>query len=283
MLAADRLFAYLDRIALDKQPDPTAAGLEMVQRAHRMAIGFENMDVMLGRGISVEPDAVFAKLVGHTRGGYCFEQNLLFGQMLSVMGMASRPLLGRVWLGLAPGVMPPRTHTLRLVSVEGGLWIADAGFGGSYVPVLPLVDGAQATTNDGARHRLRLIGALGKASGQWLLERAGPASATDGRAAPHEDWQPQYSFDLGEVDPADLALSNHWTSTKPDTRFTTACIASIVLEDGFASLNGRRLSMYAGGRGDVMEISRAQDWRTVLADLFRVELSAEEVDALGVF
>ena len=277
------LSLYLARIGLDVAPPATAEGLEKVQRAHRMAIGFENMDVMLGRGISVEPGAVWGKLVARTRGGYCFEQNLVFGQMLAALGFANRPLLGRVWLGLEAGVVPPRTHTLRLVEVSGAAWIADAGFGGSYVPALPLVDGAEAETQDGARHRLRLVGDLGDVRGQWLLERAGPQSATDGRAAAHGDWQAQYSFDLAQVDPADLALSNHWTSSKPGTRFTTQCLASIVLEDGFASLSGRRLSMYAAGRGDMMEMTSAQDWRRVLADLFRVELSADEVAALGLF
>lgn len=281
--AQERLAAYLAHIGLDRPGAADATALETVQHAHRMAIGFENIDVMLGRGIDVEPEAVFAKLVMQGRGGYCFEHNQLFGAMLAELGFANRPLLGRVWLGLAEGIVPPRTHTLRLVAVEGAPWIADAGFGGSYVPALPLVDGAQAATRDGAVHRLRLIGGMGDVRGQWLLERAGPARATDGRAAMHTDWQPQYSFDMAQVDQVDLALSNHWTSTRPATRFTRECIASIVLEDGFASLQGRRLSMYAGGRGDVMEITRAQDWRTVLGDLFRVDLSLQEVEMLVLF
>ena len=270
--AQERLAAYLAHIGMDAPATADAHALEAVQRAHRMAIGFENLDVMLGRGIALEPDAVFAKLVMGARGGYCFEHNHLLGEMLSALGFANRALLARVWLGVEEGVVPPRTHTLRLVAVGGEPWIADAGFGGAYVPALPLVDGARATTSDGARHRLRLIGAPGEVRGQWLVERA---------AGP--DWAPQYSFDLAQVDPADIALVNHWTSTRSGTRFTTACIAAMVLEDGFASLHGRRLSMQAGGRSDVMEITRAQDWRTVLGDLFRVELSVEEVAALGLF
>jgi N-hydroxyarylamine O-acetyltransferase len=34
-----------------------------------------------------------------------------------------------------------------------------------------------------------------------------------------------------------------------------------VLEDGFASLNGRRMSVYSGGRGDVMELANGEDWQ----------------------
>ncbi|NOW46860.1 N-hydroxyarylamine O-acetyltransferase [Novosphingobium sp. SG751A] len=280
---ADRLGLYLARIGLAAPVEPTAQGLAILQRAHRMNIGFENMDVMLGRGISLDPDAIFGKLVMGARGGYCFEQNWLFGTMLAQMGFANRPLLARVWLGL-PEDAPasPLTHTFRLVDLDGQAWIADAGFGGSYVPPMPLTDGATAQTADGAQHRIIRHSAPGSLAGEWLVERLGPAAATDGRAtAP--GWQKQYSFNLNEVAPIDLELSNHWTFTKPETRFTTAWIASIVLEDGFAALNGRRLTMYAGGRGDVMDIAHAQDWRAMLADLFRVELSEDEAAGLKVF
>ncbi|NKJ01431.1 arylamine N-acetyltransferase [Novosphingobium sp. SG707] len=280
---ADRLSLYLARIGLASPVEPTAEGLAILQRAHRMNIGFENMDVMLGRAISLDPDAIFGKLVMGARGGYCFEQNWLFGTMLAQMGFANRPLLARVWLGLSEDApASPLTHTFRLVDLDGEAWIADAGFGGSYVPPMPLADGATAHTSDGAQHRITRHSAPGSLWGEWLVERMGPAAATDGRAtAP--GWQKQYSFNLNEVAPIDLELSNHWTFTKPETRFTTAWIASIVLEDGFAALNGRRLSMYAGGRGDVMEIAHAQDWRAMLADLFRVELSEDEVAGLKVF
>ena len=282
------LDAYLRRIGLSAMPAPDVAGLEAVQRAHRLSIGFENLDVMLGRPIRIEPASIRAKLVeGRPRGGYCFEHNALFGDMLAALGLANRPLLARVWLGMdwpgEPGAMPALVHTLRLVTVAGGLWIADAGFGGAYVPPMPLTDGAQAHTPDGASHRLRQVGAPGDATGVWLLERAGPASATDGRARGHGDFQPQYSFDLGEVVPVDLELSNHWASTRAGTRFTSGCLASIVLEDGFASLNGRRLSLHAGGRGSAEEIADARAWRQVLAEVFRIELSVEEVARLGVF
>jgi arylamine N-acetyltransferase len=267
---------------------PVAAapdGLEAVQRAHRQALGFTNIDVMLGNAITIESAPVADKLLARSRGGYCFEHNQLFGQALGIMGLANRALLGRVWIGATADAQnpPPRTHTLRLVDMGGAPWIADAGFGAAYVPPMPLAHGAMAHTADGAQYRLTEIAPLGAANGQWLLERLGPASATDGRAPNATGWQPQYSFDLAEVAPSDLALSNHWASTAPATRFTSGVLASIVLEDGFASLNGRRLTMHHAGRGDVLEVACEADWRAVLADLFHIQLSADEVARLGLF
>ena len=287
----DALVAYLLRLGLGTRPAGDAKGLAAVQFAHRQAIGFENFDVRLGRGISLEPERIFTKLIRGQRGGYCFEHNILFACMLRALGLACRPLLARVWLGMDPETtpaqaIPARTHVLLLVDLPGENgaepWIADAGFGAAYVPPLPLMDGASAQTADGVSHRLTQLGA-----GEWRLERAGPPLATDGRAFAHEGWQAQYDFDTGQVAPVDLEMSNHWTATRGESRFTRMDLASIVLPQGFASLNGRRMTIHHAdfdlARADAMEFLDAGDYRAALADLFRICLSEDEVRGLGLF
>lgn len=140
MIAPIDLDAYLARLGLGLPPLADIDGLTTLQRAHRLAIPFENLDIRLGRGISLDPGHVFEKLVHKRRGGYCFEQNQLFLRALQAIGFDARPLLARVWL-VAEGV-PPRTHTLNLVRINGEDWIADAGFGGSYSPPMKLFHGS---------------------------------------------------------------------------------------------------------------------------------------------
>src|SRR5690606_8611441 len=60
--------AYLDRIGLAAPPRVTADGLESVHRAQAYTVPFENFDILLGRGISLDPAEVFAKLVTRRRG-----------------------------------------------------------------------------------------------------------------------------------------------------------------------------------------------------------------------
>jgi len=272
---------YLNRIGLDAPP-ADVEGLAQMQQAHRQAIAFENLDVMLGRPIPIDSESVFDKLVHRGRGGYCFEQNRLFSDMLVAMGMPNRPLLARVRLG-PPEPVPPRTHVLLLVDMDGEPWIADAGFGGSLVPPLPLADGATAMTLDGARHRLRRIGETGALAGAWLLERAGPVAATDGRAAEHGDWQPQYTFDLSEVTREDLEQANHWTSTRANTRFTTLTIASIVLPDGFAALTDRQLTVYRNGETESRPLMDMGEYHKTVRELFGIDFSLKEVAGLPLF
>ncbi|MQA17573.1 MAG: arylamine N-acetyltransferase, partial [Pseudonocardiaceae bacterium] len=63
--------------------------LRRLHRAHALSIPFENLDVMLGRGVDIELNAVQAKLVAGGRGGYCYEHNLLFARCWSASASRS--------------------------------------------------------------------------------------------------------------------------------------------------------------------------------------------------
>ncbi len=270
------LASYLARIGLKAPPPPTAEGLAQLQRAHRLAIPFENLDIILGRGVAIDSDAVFAKLVTTRRGGYCFEQNRLFGDALDALGFVARPLLARVWLGI-DGPSPPRTHVVSLVTIDDGDWIADAGFGGAYIPPMPLHEGETVPSPDGAGFRLRRDPLYG-----WMLERNGdPAIADGGDTTP--GWRPQFSFTLDPVFAADLALSNHWTATAPESRFRQLRIASIVLPQGMASLTDRTYRRRNGDKSAEGQIDDPRVYRMRLSLLFGIDLTADEVAELGLF
>lgn len=264
------LDAYLARIGLKQAPDADWGGMDFLQRQHRLTIPFENLDIALGRGISLDPDHVFAKLVHHRRGGYCFEQNQLFLRALQAIGFDARPILARVWLRTEG--LPPRTHTANLVEVGGQTWLADAGFGGGYSPPMPLSDGAETPGPDGALFRMRLDADHG-----WTLERLAPDADRAG------GWERQYSFTTDRVFPADLEMSNHWTATRPDTRFTSQTIVSLVLPSGFASLVDRRYVRHTAKEQVESEIESAKAYRLRLNFVFGLILDEVEVMGLGLF
>ncbi len=269
------LDAYLARIGLGLPPLADADGLTVLQRAHRLSIPFENLDVRLGRGISLDPDHVFEKLIHKRRGGYCFEQNQLFLRALTAIGFEARPLLARVWLGATE--LPPKTHTINLVRFEGEDWIADAGFGGSYGPPMRLAEGSEVMAHDGAQFRLRLTADLG-----WVLERRGDPRSTDGRSN-NTDWQPQFSFTLDKVEPIDLEMSNHWTSTRPGVRMTSLSIVSLVLPSGFATLTDRHYTRRNGDQFVEADLDSATAYRLRLNFVFGIALDEVEVMGLGLY
>ena len=263
----DQLRQYIARIGA-AEPKVDIAGLQAVQRAHRLAIAFENLDIPLGVGIRLDPDHLFDKLVTRRRGGYCFEQNALFLSMLHAIGFQARPLLARVWLRTTPGEpAPPRTHTLNMVTLDGVDHIADAGFGGSYAPPMPLVADETVRSEDGARHRLVRDREHG-----WMLQR----DAGGG-------WERQYSFTTERVWPSDLEAANHWTASRPDTRFTRLRIVSRALPDGYASLVDRQLTLSHAGESQSVEVAGPRQYRELLHELFGLDLEQREVEALGLF
>jgi N-hydroxyarylamine O-acetyltransferase len=73
MADAFNLAGYLARVGLDPttvalQP-PTAETLAAVMLAQSRAIAFENLDVVLGKPISIEPAVIEQQLVQGGRGG----------------------------------------------------------------------------------------------------------------------------------------------------------------------------------------------------------------------
>ena len=127
------LDAYLKRVSYDGSLDPTVETLQALHRAHLAAIPFENLDILLGRGISLELDAIQQKLVHNRRGGYCFEHNLLFSAALERIGFPVTRLAARV----QPERPGPRTHVCLLVEAGGERWLADTGFGTTLLEAMP--------------------------------------------------------------------------------------------------------------------------------------------------
>jgi len=101
----DTVFApdlYLARLHYAGSVRPTEDRLEVLHRAQAYTIPFENFDILLGRGIALEPAALCDKLVRRARGGYCFELNGLFLLALRAFGFDARALLARVHLTGTP-------------------------------------------------------------------------------------------------------------------------------------------------------------------------------------
>ena len=153
------LAAYLDRIAWGGGTAPTFGTLSGLVRAHMQAIPFENLDVLLGRPVSLDIDAIAAKLVHARRGGYCFEHATLFAHVLEELGFGVARHSARVTL-VVKRHEAKRLHMFLTVALPDGVFVVDPGFGGpAALRPLPLADaGAEpphgATPLDGERRRL---------------------------------------------------------------------------------------------------------------------------------
>jgi N-hydroxyarylamine O-acetyltransferase len=220
--------AYLDRIGLNQTISATESGLATLHRAQTFNIPFENFDIHLGRGVSLEPAALFDKLVNHLRGGYCFELNSLFGMALDAFGIERRPLLAR---SQRRGEPTSRTHMLNLVRMNGRDWIADPGFGPIQLRTPMPLELDRVETQEGMNYRLIDGGPFG----------------TMAQYCENEEWKNWYSFDMEHVWPVDIELGNYFTSTHPEVYFTQTRVAVRTIPYGKITLMDFLVREYAGG------------------------------------
>lgn len=123
--------AYLSRVNYSGPVAPTLELLNTLTFLHATSIPFENLDILRGQAISLEPEALVDKLIRRRRGGYGLEQNSLFLFVLQTLGFDVRPLSARARLQYARSITPPRTHLVLDVKHGSNHYIADVGAGGA--------------------------------------------------------------------------------------------------------------------------------------------------------
>src|SRR5450755_3294038 len=103
------LDAYFERIGHLGDCGPTLETLRRLHALHAEAIAFENLSPFLGEEVKLDISSLQDKLVRGGRGGYCFEQNLLFWHVLTVLGFQVTGLAARVRLTVPEHIVMPRT------------------------------------------------------------------------------------------------------------------------------------------------------------------------------
>ncbi|MFD3995293.1 arylamine N-acetyltransferase [Streptomyces sp. NPDC058583] len=256
------LDAYLARIGYEAERDgelsPDLRTLTALHRAHVRAVPFENLDVALGRSVPLDLKSLQAKLVERRRGGYCYEQNSLFAAVLERIGFT---VSGRGARNRSRGAaLPPVTHGLLVVAIEGEQWLADVGFGwqGPLEPV-PLRDGARVEQSGWT------FGMAVEDEGIHVLRSLRP-----------QGWTDLYAFAPQTLYPGDFTVMNHYSSSHPQSRFLGQVVAQWPGADERRALVRDTLSTM---RTDGFVEERAVPVNELIAtleSLFGIELDDEE-------
>ncbi|KAI9204621.1 uncharacterized protein BJ171DRAFT_581767 [Polychytrium aggregatum] len=298
--------AYLGRINLTEEqiqacPPQSFELLNLLLSSHQYAIAYENLAAcghiepqtshvpFPGIRVSLNPNHIFKKLVLDHRGGYCFEQNILFARALAEFGFTSiQTAAARVSIttrnyvdssqGLEPEPVPllSKTHMILLVKVaDGRTYLSDVGFSGAGQPRGPieLVPDVETFYPDsGDRYKLRKAN-LKSASQQSPDDWIAPKWLSDHHSVLPEDdakesvfWFLQYSPSVGRpfyemylfssdsvMTRMDYETSNWFTSTSPYSPITNGVKCSINTPTGRNSMVDSVCKIRAKGK-DVVEI-----------------------------
>lgn len=256
-VAGSDLDRYLARIGYSGTRTATLETLRALHRLHPQAIAFENLDPLLGRlPLALDIASLMEKLVGSRRGGYCFEHNLLFGQVLSSLGFTVSGLAARILWNQSEDARTPRGHMLLKVMVAGEVYIADVGFGAlTLTAPLRLKSGVEQDT---PHERFRFI----EGEGLFRLE-----------AMIGEEWRPVYRFDQHEQVLGDYEITNYYLSSHPDSHFRRTLIAARPFEGGRHALLGNRLTTHnLEGEPDRRLLGSVSELREALTSLFLIDV-----------
>ncbi|ROS17912.1 N-hydroxyarylamine O-acetyltransferase [Chryseobacterium nakagawai] len=255
-----KLEKYLKRIHYSGNLEMNIEVLKNIHQLHPQYIPFENIDSYTGTVPSLDPEDIFQKLIVESRGGYCYEQNLLLSEILKYIGFTVELQLGRVLWRKDENSSSARTHLLLIVELNAQKYLVDCGFGTATLtgPLLLNEEKPQQTPNEQFR----------------ILQKNGAYTLWTQR----ENWLPVYRFELEHVEPLDLDISNWYLSTYPESNFKKNLILSKVDENARYTLAGHTLNIRRGaGEKETVIVENNEQLYQILRETFGLKKNAVDL------
>jgi arylamine N-acetyltransferase len=248
--------AYFERIGLVYNPAerPGSGLLRRLQFAHVTSAPYENADIVRGIPLSLNVDDLYKKIVTNRRGGYCFELNGLFRQLLREVGFnVKAEYFARFLRGEKE--IPMRRHRVIRVEADGRDLIADVGIG-NVAPRYPLLlEEGIIQEQFGETYRFRRDDFLG-----WVLTELHKGS-----------WRDVFSFTEEPQLGVDFEATSFFCERHPSSPFNKEWMFSIKTENGRKTLDGKIFKVFVGDEPvEIKEIDE-EEIPSVMKDVFGIE------------
>lgn len=250
--------AWLARIRYGGSRAPTLETLAKLVVTHATAIAYENIDVLLNRPPKLDLSSLQKKMIAADRGGYCFEQNMLFRGGLRSLGYKVTSLQARVVRGLEINAPRPMLHMVLRVDLPEGPYLADVGFG-NLAPTAPLK--LWPSIEQATPHEVMRFIAMGDEL--TLQSKLG------------ESWEHIYRVVLLPRFDAEYEICNWFTGTHPQSPYLNNLIAALPGPNGtrLTLFNSRFTVRHPSGHIERWALKDQGDYWNVLRDRFGILLS----------
>ena len=249
MIDADRC---LKRIGYIGPTELNLSTLRALQRAFLLRVPFENLDIHLGRQISLSSESIYEKIVSRKRGGFCYECNILFFDLLNELGFQVEYLSARMVKGSTVG--PEYDHMVILVNLEHN-YLVDVGNGQSCREPLR-IDGTNRSISEGYEYR---VGTYGKGYALYC-QKSDTA------------WTPRFLFTLIPRDRGAFSSMCHYHQTSPESVFTQHRLVTIATKEGRVTLADTRLTITKGVEIEESVLTSEDDFYENLKQYFGIEV-----------
>jgi len=246
--------SYLKRINFQQEIAVTKEVLFNLQRAHLLAVPFENLDIHYGTKIKLDLDAIYTKIVIKRRGGFCYELNGLFFQLLKKIGFDVKIISARV--AAKDGKYGPEYDHLTIIAcVNNTNYLVDVGFGRfSYSP-LEISLGVEIEDKFGTFN-------FDEYEGEYMRVNQ----------VEKEELIPQYIFKSHSIDFAAFEEICTYYQTSPDSHFKQNKVISISTINGRITLSANQLKITKDGKEELI-VFKEEEFEQKLMAYFDIRIN----------
>ncbi len=251
------LSTYFSHIHLQHETNkPTLSLLRAIHRQHLLHIPFENLDIHLGKKLSMDPVVVFKKITEHNRGGLCFEVNSLLYSILTLLDYKVSYISASFWNTDKQSWNPDFSHLALLVHLNGAKYLFDVGVGGGFTEPLHILDRYQHHDQNG----------------HYLVEATDDSNIFIIKKNSHDHWNPLFKIDTNPRVLQDFEEMCSFTQIDSDSLFTQKKLCSIITETGRISLTDEYIKVTNGDDITITPVTSRNEWTTALWEYFHIEL-----------
>ncbi|MBE5762540.1 MAG: arylamine N-acetyltransferase [Clostridiales bacterium] len=224
------LCRFFERIGLDKDTkvEKTVAFLGLLQSSCIKNIAYENIDILSGKPLSLDPLSLFEKIVINRRGGYCFELNGFLKHVLLALGFDASDRFARFLRGEED--IPMRRHRVVVVKLYGEEYLCDIGVG-QYMPRYPLkIEEGIVQEQNGEEYRFERDNTHG-----WVLMEKHKGQ-----------WRKLICFIEYPAFDIDFVQPSFFCEKHPDSVFNKSPMIAIKTDGGRKAINGSEYKVFFG-------------------------------------
>ncbi len=245
---------YLSRLGAEKfEISVNLETLNFLQKQHLLRIPFENLDIHWKTPIVLDTEKFYEKIIKKRRGGFCYELNGLFYQLLKEIGFKSKIISARVASGNGK-FGAEYDHLAILTEIDGEEFLVDVGFGDFSAEPLKFVLDAEQEDENGTF----LIGKFDEDYFEVFKK--------DG-----DEWKSEYIFKDLARDLSEFTGMCNFHQTSPESHFTRGKVCSILTNDGRKTLTGKKFIETKNGKKIETNVDSEEDFSEILEKEFKIK------------
>jgi N-hydroxyarylamine O-acetyltransferase len=252
-MTTEQIQHYFNRIAYNGELTPDVRSLCELQRTHLLHVPFENLDIHRNTPINLDLEKLYEKIVVNQRGGFCYELNGLFYELLKGLGYNVMRLAARVY---NQGVLGPKfDHLALMVEMDGMEYLTDVGFGEfSFHPL-----------------RIEVGRELSDVRGRFIIE---PFSEKEFRVNKMDGNEkiPKYTFEKGPFELIDFNEMCSYHQSNPNSYFTQKKYITMPTERGRVTLFEDKMTIKEGDMVTEQKVNSEQAFNVLLQRHFDIIL-----------